>query len=662
MEKLNMKTPNFTDENIEKIAQIFPDCLTEKKDENGNLVKAIDFDLLKQELSSNIVEGNKERYSINWPGKKKAMLKANEPINKTLRPCVEESVNFDTTQNLYIEGDNLDALKLLQESYINKIKMIYIDPPYNTGNDFVYKDNFTKDVEDEYLEGGQKDEDGGRLVANLDSNGRYHSDWLSMMYPRLKLARNLLKDDGVIFISIDDNEVHNLRKICDDIFGENNFVTEFIWEKKKKPSFLHRNIGKLSEYILCYVKNTENTFPFSIDTTTIGKKYPLNNAGNSINKLIFPAKTIKFNMNDCEIEPQNMSEGNIITKLLTHLVVKNGLNENEFILEGEWRYSQIKINEIIKNNETIVISKIPFRPNHIKSGGEVKKMKNNFSPTHYKMETNEDATEQLIKLFGKEIFDTPKPLKLLKTLIKSVTYENKDNIILDFFSGSSTIAEAVISLNLDKGNRKFINIQVAENLDTSIQTATGKSKEVLTNAITFLNDIKKPRLITEIGKERIRRAGKKILEENKEKEGIEDLDIGFRVLKIDSSNMKDVYYTPDTLTQSQLPGLVENIKNDRSPEDLLFQVLLDWGVDLTLNITKDKINGQDVYFVDDNSLCACFDKGLSEEFIKELASISKEKDMMRVVFRDNGFDKDETKDNVVQIFKQQSPTTEVRSI
>jgi len=662
IEKLNMKTPNFTDENIEKIAQIFPDCLTEKKDENGNLVKAIDFDLLKQELSSNIVEGNKERYSINWPGKKKAMLKANEPINKTLRPCVEESVNFDTTQNLYIEGDNLDALKLLQESYINKIKMIYIDPPYNTGNDFVYKDNFTKDVEDEYLEGGQKDEDGGRLVANLDSNGRYHSDWLSMMYPRLKLARNLLKDDGVIFISIDDNEVHNLRKICDDIFGENNFVTEFIWEKKKKPSFLHRNIGKLSEYILCYVKNTENTFPFSIDTTTIGKKYPLNNAGNSINKLIFPAKTIKFNMNDCEIEPQNMSEGNIITKLLTHLVVKNGLNENEFILEGEWRYSQIKINEIIKNNETIVISKIPFRPNHIKSGGEVKKMKNNFSPTHYKMETNEDATEQLIKLFGKEIFDTPKPLKLLKTLIKSVTYENKDNIILDFFSGSSTIAEAVISLNLDKGNRKFINIQVAENLDTSIQTATGKSKEVLTNAITFLNDIKKPRLITEIGKERIRRAGKKILEENKEKEGIEDLDIGFRVLKIDSSNMKDVYYTPDTLTQSQLPGLVENIKNDRSPEDLLFQVLLDWGVDLTLNITKDKINGQDVYFVDDNSLCACFDKGLSEEFIKELASISKEKDMMRVVFRDNGFDKDETKDNVVQIFKQQSPTTEVRSI
>ncbi|MDF1876034.1 site-specific DNA-methyltransferase, partial [Sulfurimonas sp. SAG-AH-194-I05] len=303
--------------------------------------------MLKQELSGSIVEGSKERYSMNWPGKKEALLQANTPTTKVLRPCKEESVAFDTTENLYIEGDNLEALKLLQKSYYNKIKVIYIDPPYNTGKDFIYKDNFTQGKAAYLKKSGQRDANGERLVTNTESSGRYHSAWLSMMYPRLKLARNLLKDDGVIFISIDDNEIHNVRKICDEIFMEENFVTEFVWEKKKKPSFLHKNVAKLSEYILCYVKNQENTFPFSIESTTEGKKHPLNQAGNTLHTLTFPAKSIKFTMPDGTIEPQDMSRGRIITRLLSPVIIKEGRNENEFILEGEWRYAKKKIYEII---------------------------------------------------------------------------------------------------------------------------------------------------------------------------------------------------------------------------------------------------------------------------------------------------------------------------
>lgn len=635
-EKLDMKTVDFKNENIAKIAELFPNVVSE--DENG---KAIDFEALKQELSENIIDGYKERYSLNWAGKREAQLSANTPTTKTLRPCKEESVDFDTTENLYIEGDNLEVLKILQESYMNKIKMIYIDPPYNTGNDFIYNDTFKRDTQEELIESGQIDEEGGRLVSNPDSNGRYHSDWLSMMYPRLKLARNLLKEDGVIFISIDDNEIHNLRKVCDEVFGENNFVSEFIWEKKKKPSFLHKNVGKLSEYILCYVKNTEKTFPFSIEKTTEGKKYPLNNAGNSINTLTFPPKTVRFNMDDTVISPQDMSEGNIITKLLTEVIVKDNYNENEFLLEGEWRYSQAKVNEIIKNNESIVISKIPFRPNHIKSGGEVKKMKNNFSPTHYNMETNEDATEQLITLFGKDLFDNPKPNKLLKTLIQSISYreEDKEDIILDFFSGSSTTAHATMKLNSeDNGNRKFIMVQLPEETDEKSEAYKEGYKT-----------------IPEIGKERIRRAGKKIVEES----GKTDLDIGFRVLKLDSSNMKEVYFNPNEISQQNLFESVDNIKEDRSDLDLLFGVLIDWGVDLTLPITKETILGKTCYFVDEDSLCACFEDSIDEEFIKELAS----KDMLRVVFKDSSFgNNDDLKDNVSQIFKQLNPNVDIKVI
>ena len=373
MDKLKMHSPDITQQNIDKLLELFPNCKTEKHDDKGGLGIGVDFDLLKQELSKNMVEGPKERYQLNWPGKKEALLTANAPIAKTLRPCREESVDFDTTENLFIEGDNLDALKLLQETYLGKVKMIYIDPPYNTGKDFIYADNFAEST-DEYLQGsGQKDDDGNRLVSNTDSNGRFHSDWLSMMFPRLKLARILLKDDGIVFISIDENEVHNLRKLCDDVFGGENFVTTFCWEKKKKPSFLNRNLGTKFEFILAYAKVRNKTGAFSVELTTEGKKYPFNNAGNSTSVLNFPPGSIKFNMIDQIVVPQDMSEGKIKTRLLNQFTIKNTVNTEVVSLEGEWRYSQKKLNEIVKNKEEIVISKMPFRPNHIKGGGETKK-------------------------------------------------------------------------------------------------------------------------------------------------------------------------------------------------------------------------------------------------------------------------------------------------
>jgi adenine-specific DNA-methyltransferase len=631
-DKLKMQSPDLTAQNIEKIAALFPDCVTEGK---------IDFDLLRQQLQHGVVDGNKERYRLEWPGKREAIVTANLPTTNTLRPVREDSVDFDNTENLYIEGDNLEVLKLLQESYLGKIKMIYIAPPYNTGKDFIYRDNFTADRKKELLASGQIDDLGQRLVVNPETAGRYHSDWLSMMYPRLKLARNLLTGDGVIFISIDDNEVHNLRKLCDEIFGEVNFVTNFVWEKKKKPSFLHKNVGTIIDYIICYVKDNLRTFPFSVDVTEEGKKYPLNNAGNSLAKLTFPPEAVHFDIQDSCIQPQDMSEGNIITKLLTKVVIKNGLNENEFTLEGEWRYSQKKINEIIENNETLVINRIPFRPNHIKSGNELKKMKNCFSAVHYEMETNEDATAQLINLFGIDIFDNPKPVKLIKTMMKSVTYSDKNSLILDFFAGSATTAHAVMQLNAeDGGNRKFIMVQLPETIDEKSEAGKAGYKN-----------------ICEIGKERIRRAGKKIAEEKTKASG-NKFDTGFRVYCLDTTNMQDVYYRPQDYRQENMELFADNIKFDRTTDDLLAQVMLDWGLPLSLRIEQLHIAGKEVFRVAGNSLYACFDTDIDEAF----ASAAAKDKPLRIVFRDSGFKDDTAKTNVKQLLKQLSPETEMKVI
>lgn len=644
-----MQTPDNTDQNIERIAKLFPNVVTETKDDDGNTTKAIDFDLLKQQLSNILVEDDDERYRLDWPGKKASLLKANTPITKTLRPCREESVNFDTTENLYLEGDNFEVLKILQESYLNKIKMIYIDPPYNTGKDFVYTDKFKIDKDDYEAELGAVDEEGGKLFKNTDTNGRFHSDWLSMMYERLVVARDLLKDDGVIFVSIDDNEVHNLRKICDEIFGEENFITLFCWEKKKKPSFLNKNLGTKFEYIAVYSKDRELTDAFSVELTTKGKKYPFNNAGNGLSNLIFPAKSVKFNLADGIILPQDMSENKIKTKLLTELKIKNGYNENDFTLEGEWRYSQSKLNSIVNNEEQIVISKIPFRPNHIKKGGEIKKMHNLLTIKHYSIPTNEDADQELSKFFGISYFDYAKPTGIIKLLIKALLYNDKDSYILDFFSGSATTAHAVMQLNSeDGGNRKFIMVQLPEETDEKSEAYKAGYKT-----------------ISDIGKERIRRAGKQIVDEMKNKEAtifddksLTKLDIGFRVYKTDTTNMKDVFYHPSKLDQQSIEDLISNIKEDRTPEDLLTQVILDLGLELNLPIKKKEILGNTLFIVQHNALVACFDDDINFEIVDEIAKL----EPFKVVFKDASFADDKDRINVENRFKRLSPETRITVI
>lgn len=646
-----MESIDMTQKNIEKIGALFPDVITEMRDEGGKLIKGINFELLKWELSGEVVDGE-ECYDFTWAGKRNAVLEANIPIRKTLRPSIEESKEWEETGNLYIEGDNLDALKLLQESYLNSIKMIFIDPPYNTGKDsFVYPDNYTLDKEDYESQIEYRDEESNILFKqNNGSNPRFHSDWCSMFYSRIKLAHNLLTEDGIIFITLDDGENSNARQILNQVFGEDNFITEFIWEKKKKPSFLHRNIGKLFDYVLCYGKNAVMTKPFSVERTTEGKKYPFNNAGNGESIITFPPLTVDFAQKELIIEPQDMSEGNIKTELMNRVEVSNYKNQTEIILKGEWRYSQKKINEIIENGEQISISKIPFRPNHIKTGGEIKKMKNILSPTHYNCETNEDGTKQIIDLFGKEVFDTPKPLKLLKILIQAVCYDDKDAIVLDFFSGSATTAHSLMLLNSeDGGNRKFVMVQLPEPCDPdSIAFECGYSN------------------ISDIGKDRIRFAGDKINTEIEEKNsqikiGEESkplIDIGFRVLKVDSTNMKDVYYAASEYNQGMLAGLESNIKEDRTDLDLLYGVLLDWGLPLSLSHKIEKIEGITVHTVDEGSLVACFADKVSENIVREIAK----RQPLRVVFRDSSFANSPDKINVEEIFKLHAPNTTVKVI
>ena len=639
MEHMKFETPDMVSENIDKIAALFPSAITEMRGEDGKIKRGVNFEVLKQLLSRDVVDDD-ECYEFTWVGKKAAMAEAARPITKTLRPVKADSRNWDTTENLYIEGDNLEVLKILQESYLGKVKMIYIDPPYNTGNDFIYADDFMRSQEEENEQMGMYDEDENRLFKNADTRGRFHSDWCSMIYARLVVARNMLSEDGLIFITLDDKENSNMRHIADEILGASNFVTEFIWEKKKKPSFLHRNVGKLFDYILCYAKSTENTEAFSVEKTTEGKKYPFNNAGNGRNILHFPPHTIHFLMNDQVIQPQDMSEGNIYTKLLSQVIIKNHTNENTVELDGEWRYSQKKLDEIIRNHEEITISKIPFRPNHIKAGGEIKKMKNIISRSTYNCETNEDATMQIESLFGegKCIFDTPKPVGLISLLVKAISKDADSFTVLDFFSGSATTAHAVMQLNAeDGGHRKFIMVQLPEKCDEASEAYKAGYKN-----------------ICEIGKERIRRAGDKIKSEHPDAK----LDTGFRVFRVDESNMEDIYYHPEELTQTMLGSMVSNIKPDRTDLDLLYACLLDWGVEISLSHTQAVIDGCTVHNVDNGALCACFDERVPLSVIDYIAK----QQPLRAVFRDSSFAADDSKINVTEIFKNLSPDTKVKVI
>jgi len=632
MEKLKMHTPDLTQDHIARIREMFPNCVTEAKDAQGAIKLAVDFDLLKQELSGQIVEGPQERYHLNWPGKREALLTANAPIAKTLRPARDESVNFDTTKNLFIEGDNLEALKLLQETYLGKIKMIYIDPPYNTENDFVYMDDFAEDT-DEYLQKSlQVDDQGARLVANPETNGRKHSDWLSMIFSRLKLARNLLSDDGLIFISISDHEVANLRRMCDEVFGEQNFIGSIMWNSTKSVT----NTALISvghTYNLVFAKNRnyfkEHRSHFRLAESGDGFSNPDNDPRG-------PWKADPFQVGGWRPNQQ-------------YEVINPKTGEKYLPNEGcSWKNDLDNFKKLMADNRIVFGTSGEAGPQRKRFLSEAEE-RGKVSKTWWDdVGTTTNGTVAVKNLFdGKSVFSNPKPVDLIKRFIELGDH-TRQGIIMDFFSGSSTTAHAVLELNAeDNGNRRHISIQLPEKLDIEVQ-----EQKI---AAEFCKKLGIPETISEISKERIRRAGKKIQEENPLFKG----DTGFRVLKIDTSNMADIYYVPDAVKQSDLLKSVDNIKPDRNnAEDLLFQVLLDWGVDLTLPIAREKLAGKQVYFVDGNALAACFETGVSEDFVKELAA----RKPLRVVFRDNGFTSDAVKINVDQIFKQLSPATEVRSI
>lgn len=609
MDKLKMHTPNKADENFKKLAALFPNAVTETIDENGEVVRAIDKDVLMQEISCTVVEGSEERYQFTWPDKKKSVLLANAPINKTLRPCREESVNFDTTENLYIEGDNLEVLKLLQETYLGKIKMIYIDPPYNTGNDFVYEDDFAQSAEEYMANSGQYDDEGNRLVKNVDTNGRFHTDWLNMIYPRLKVAKDLLSDDGAIFISINDQEVSNMKKICDEIFGCDNFIASLIWQQRKGGGNDSHYIAVDHEYILIYSKNICN-----------------------LSNRWYVSQTEEYLKRYKEVEPDGR-------RFYWDTLVRNGLQSPIVITLTAPDGTKITINSQ-KSEETVLKG---LRDGTVR----FTKTTNGWSLHHkvYMKEgqvlrsilteygNNRSSGQELTNLFGKTVFDYSKPSTLLKLLCQLNT--NNIDIVLDFFSGSATTAHAVMKLNAeDGGNRKFIMVQLPEETDEKCEAYKSGYQN-----------------ICEIGKERIRRAGQKIKEDSPLT--TQNLDIGFRVLKCDTSNMKDVFYSPADFDMNLLDLMADNIKEDRTPEDLLFQVMLDLGVTLSSKIEETTIAGKKVFDVADGFLVACFDKDVSDETIKAIA----QKQPYYFVMRDSSLANDSVATNFEQIFATYSPDT-----
>lgn len=632
MQKLKLHTPNLTAENIDKLAALFPNCVTEAKDEKtGQLKRAIDFDQLRQELSDHIVEGPRERYHLDWPGKREALLAANAPIAKTLRPCREESVDFDTTKNLFIEGDNLDALKLLQETYLGKVKLIYIDPPYNTGNDFIYEDDFGEDAASYFRRSNQRDESGNNLVTNRDSNGRFHSDWLTMIYSRLRLARNLLSEDGVVFVSIDDGEVTNLRRVCDEIFGEDNFVESFVWKKSYGGGPKEKYAVTQHEYVLMYAKSIDSLPPFSL-------KYD-------------PAKVARYYKGKDEhyvtrgpfrIKPLEATKSmDARPNLIYAIPAPDGA---EIWPERQWLWSKDRVLKSISENGLVFSENSGRRTvsykQYLRDEHGVERGEKPFSVIDGIY--TQQGTEDLRSLFEDNVvLQFPKPVALIQKFIEIAATDSDDFLVLDFFSGSSTTAHAVMAFNQSFAARcRFILAQLPEPCDEASPAFRLGYKNV-----------------AEIGKDRIRRAGKKLKSDEGDFE-LSNIDTGFRVLKIDTSNMNDVYYSPDAVKQAQLAFHTDNIKPDRTPEDLLFQVLLDWGVDLALPIEQQQVTGKTVFFVDSNALAACFDTHITEDLVKELAK----RKPLRAVFRDSSYDSDSTKINVVQIFKLLSPETEVKSL
>lgn len=617
MDKLKMHTPNKADENFKKLAELFPNAVTETIDENGEVVRAIDKDVLMQEISCTVVDGKEERYQFTWPDKKKSVLLANAPINKTLRPCREESVNFDTTENLYIEGDNLEVLKLLQETYLGKIKMIYIDPPYNTGNDFVYEDDFAQSTEEYMANSGQFDAEGNRLVQNTDTNGRFHSDWLNMIYPRLRLAKDLLSDDGIIVISIDDNEIRNMRLLCDAVFGESNFISTIIWQKIHSTKNDAKYFSENHEYAVIYAKSIGdikiNLLP---RTDEMNSRYK-----NPDNDPRGP-----WQSGDLVASGERSNGHFIVTSPVT--------GKNFDVPQGKhWVYSQENLLKLVADNQIWFGADGNAFPRKKRF---LKDVQDGRTPSTLwlaeEVGHNQSATREVKILFDDEkLFDFPKPVAYIEQFLRVASEENCT--ILDFFSGSATTAHAVMQLNAeDGGKRKFIMVQLPEETDEKSEAYKAGYQN-----------------ICEIGKERIRRAAKKIAEENPDSK----FDGGFRVLKCDTSNMKDIYYSPADFDMNLLDMMADNIKEDRTPEDLLFQVMLDLGVTLSSKIEETTIGGKKVFDVADGFLIACFDKDVNDETIKAIA----QKQPYYFVMRDSSLANDSVATNFEQIFATYSPDT-----
>lgn len=641
MDKLRMQSSNGVEDNITKIAQLFPDCVTETVDEKSGQPKhLIDFEKLKQNLSDSVMSERAERYQFTWPDKSKAILLANSPINATLRPCREDSVDFDNTQNLYIEGDNLDVLKCLKETYLHKVKMIYIDPPYNTGNDFVYEDDFAQSSEEYLANSGQFDEQGNRMFTNAESNGRFHTDWLNMIYPRLKVARDLLTDDGVIFISIDDNEVENLRKVCDEVFGEQNFITQINWVSKSGGSADERYIIKATEYILVYTKAKDSAIFGKEEAETSSDKYKLTDKHEE-ERGKYTLKKLDFRMTSQHY-----------TEALNYPVIDPDGNElwpggKNHRQDGgwNWRWSKAKYEwgvkndfiQFVKNNKGswTLNTKQYQKVDNCNRPTERGLAYRNFIPSS---ELNTTQGSRLIaEYFESKIFEYAKPHQLICKCMKIANCD-KNALILDFFSGSATTAHAVMQLNSeDGGNRKFIMVQLPEKTEEKSEAFKAGYKN-----------------ICEIGKERIRRAGKKIKEESPLT--TQDLDTGFRVLKLDSTNMQDIYYSPKDISQADLFSQVDNVKSDRTGEDLLFQVMLELGATLDSKIETTTVAGKTIYNVAEGYLVACFDPNVTDEVVKAIAQMLP----AYAVLRDTSMKDDSTATNFEQIFKTYSPDTVTR--
>ena len=653
-----MQSHDVIGSNTRKIAELFPNCVTERLGKDGKPELAIDFEKLQAELSNEIIAEGEERFQFTWPDKRNAVRLANTPTTMTLRPCREESVDFDNTQNLYIEGDNLDVLKVLRETYLGKVKMIYIDPPYNTGNDFVYNDDFAQGKGEFEETSGLFDEEGNQTVdpmqRNTESNGRFHTDWLNMIYPRLKVARDLLTDDGVIFISIDDCEIENLKKICGEVFGEHNFIDIFCWAKTETPENLSIKSRQVIEYVLCYQKVKDQTRFKGLQKYSSSSNGLLNQP-NAVGILKFPANKVVTKISNGIIKAGMYGTKKYDVELLDDVEVKDGFFITPFRLQAKFKWQQSYLDNEIAKGTIISIPTMNFSPAYDKTE-YAPEVPTNFMNSKVGVETNENAGEYQTVLFGKKMFSFPKPVSLIKYLLGFTDTQDNSYIVMDFFSGSSSTAEAVMEMNIGRINPiRHIMVQIQEDLYKTYSTVKEQSqKEIIQNAINFCTQMNVSCNLCEVAKERIRRAGKKV----KEEAGLQgqNLDTGFRVLKLDSSNMEDVYYTPQEFSMASLFN--ENVKADRTNEDLLFQVMLDLGIELSAKIETKQIAGKQVHIVDEGYLVACFDRDVNESAITEIAK----QQPVYFVMRDASAANDNVIDNFEQIFRHYSPDTSCRII